>query len=290
MKRPSVSVIVPHFQDLGGLELCIAALERQTLPAEQFEIVVADNDSPAGKKAIEDIVRGRAKLVVVQERGAGPARNGGVEHSSGEILAFIDSDCEASPQWLAEGLAALGKFDFVGGRVVVSVEREDQVTPTEAFERVFAFDFKAYIERKGFTGSGNLFVSRAVFDDVGGFGNHVSEDVEWSRRAVGLGYRLGYAERAVVAHPARRDWRELRAKWERINRETYALALRAKGGRLRWLLRTMLLPASALAHSPRVLVTETLKSPRERLGALGILYRSRLWRFGNALKLALGDR
>lgn len=290
MKRPLISVIIPHFEDLGGLELCLAALERQTLAAAQFETIVADNGSPAGSSAIDEVIRGRAKLVTVQERGAGPARNGGVGQSSGEKLAFIDSDCVASPQWLAEGLEALKKFDFAGGRVVVSVEEEERVTPTEAFERVFAFDFKTYIERKGFTGSGNLFVSRTVFDHVGGFKNHVSEDVEWSRRAVGLGYRLGYAERAIVAHPARRDWKELRAKWERINRETYALARRAKGGRLRWLLRTMLLPASALAHSPRVLVADALKSPRERLGALGILYRSRLWRFRHALKLALGDR
>jgi GT2 family glycosyltransferase len=288
MQRPQISVIIPHFQDLGGLSLCLGALERQTLPAEQFEIIVADNDSPIGRQAVEDVLDGMARLVVVKDRGAGPARNGGVAQSSGKILAFIDSDCVASPQWLAEGIAALDDFDFAGGRVVVSVEREDRLTPTEAFERVFAFDFKDYIERKGFAGSGNLFVGRKVFDHVGGFSNGVSEDVEWSRRAIGHGYRLGYAEKAIVAHPARRNWNELRAKWERINRETYALHRSAKGGRLRWMLRTMLLPASAVAHTPRVLVADALKSPRERVGALGILYRSRLWRFRDALKLAFG--
>ncbi len=35
--------------------------------------------------------------------------------STGDILAFIDSDCRAEPAWLVEGDAALDQWDFVGG-------------------------------------------------------------------------------------------------------------------------------------------------------------------------------
>ena len=48
-----VSVIVPHYNDLEGLEICLAALARQSFPAEQIEIVVADNASPQGIAAVE---------------------------------------------------------------------------------------------------------------------------------------------------------------------------------------------------------------------------------------------
>ena len=99
------------------------------------------------------------------------------------LFAFTDSDCVPAPDWLKEGMAALADYDFVGGRVDVSVADERSVTPTEAFEKVFAFDFETYINRKGFTGSGNLFVPRTIFEAVGGFRNAVSEDVDWSRRA-----------------------------------------------------------------------------------------------------------
>jgi GT2 family glycosyltransferase len=286
-KGPRISVVVPHFDDLVNLDKCLSALERQTIPVDQFEIVVADNNSSCGRPRVEQAIAGRASLVSVSERGAGPTRNGGAAAARGEILAFTDSDCVPAEDWLAEGMAALADYDFVGGKVIVSVADEGHVTPTEAFEKVFAFDFETYINRKGFTGSGNLFVPRPVFDAVGGFRTGVSEDVDWSRRAVAKGYRLGYAPAAIVAHPARRNWNELRRKWERINRESFALEQQAPGGRLRWLGRTMLLPASAVAHAPRVLRSPRLRSPRERAGALAVLFMCRAWRFGDALKLAL---
>jgi GT2 family glycosyltransferase len=194
---PRISVVVPHFDDLANLDKCLSALERQTIPADQFEIVVADNNSTCGRGPVERTIAGRAQLVTVSERGAGPTRNGGASVARGEILAFTDSDCVPSPEWLAEGTAALADYDFVGGRVTVSVADEGNVTPTEAFEKVFAFDFERYIKRKGFTGSGNLFVPRAIFNAVGGFGTGVSEDVDWSRRAIAKGYRLGYAPAAT---------------------------------------------------------------------------------------------
>jgi len=204
-----VSVIIPHYQDLKGLASCLDALERQTLPRREFEIVVSDNESPIGKPAVAAVVAGRAKLVICAEKGAGPNRNRGVAASSSPVLAFIDSDCVAEPDWLENGLRGLERFDFVGGRVRVLVEDPRQMTGAEAFETVFAFDFETYINKKGFTGAGNMFCPRKLFDAVGGFSNGVSEDVEWSRRAVMAGYRLGYAADAVVGHPARRTWAEL---------------------------------------------------------------------------------
>ena len=222
--EPMVSVIVPHFHDLAGLELCLAALERQTYPRDRFEVIVADNNSPEGEAAVAAAIAGRAALVVVIERGAGPARNGGVGASRGEVLAFIDSDCVASEAWLQAGVAALSRFDFAGGRVRVSSLDPARKTATEAFETVFAFDIKSYIEKKGFAGSGNLFTPRAVFDTVGGFRVGVSEDIDWSHRAVAAGFRLGYAPEAMAWHPARRSWGDMRSKWRRVHSRPFTSA------------------------------------------------------------------
>ena len=289
-KRPFVSVIIPHYRDLEGLKICLAALEVQTLGRNQYEIIVADNNSPEGPEAVAEVIYGRGQLVVVTEKGAGPARNGGVAASRGEVLAFIDSDCVAEPEWLAEGVNALARYDFVGGRVRVLVDDPRRMTPTEAFERVFAFDFKSYITRKGFTGAGNMFCRRTMFDTVGGFLPEVSEDVEWSRRARAAGFTLGYAPAVVVGHPARRQWSELTAKWRRVNAETYKLLLTRAGGRLRWLARSFALPASAVAHTPRVVFSKELNSAAQRLSALSVLYRLRFWRLADALRLAVSDR
>lgn len=287
-ETPKVSVVIPHYRDLNGLDLCLRALERQTYPREDFEIIVADNNSPEGEAAVAAAIAGRARLTVVTEKGAGPARNGGVAISRGAILAFTDSDCVPEPEWLAEGLAALPSYDFVGGRVTVLIDDPAAMTDAEAFERVFAFDFKTYITKKGFTGAGNLFCARALFDDVGGFRVGVSEDLEWSHRARGKGYRLGYAPRAIVGHPARRTWEELSGKWRRVNAETYGLYAEKSAGDVKWLARTLALPVSALAHSPKVFASDQLNTLGQRFQALSMLYRLRLWRFGHCLTLVGG--
>jgi GT2 family glycosyltransferase len=287
--EPKVSVVVPHYRDLKSLDACLEALGRQTYPRADFEIVVADNNSPESEAAVAQVIAGRARLTIVTEKGAGPARNGGVAAARAEILAFSDCDCVPEPDWLAEGLRALGDYDFVGGRMKVLVDDPARLAPAEAFERVFAFDNETYVRKKGFTVTANLFCRKVMFDKIGGFRVGVSEDVEWCHRAIAAGYRIGYAEKAVAGHPARRTWPELLHKWKRLNSETYLLYADRPGGRLKWLVRSLALPLSAVAHSPKVLASRELNSSGERLGALSMLYRQRLWRFVDAYRLALAD-
>lgn len=285
-----VSVVIPHYNDLQALDLCLGDLSRQTFPAHDTEIIVADNSSPQGEAEVMRVVAGRARVVTVRERGAGPARNGGAAAAAGDVLAFVDSDCRPAPDWLETGLAALSRCDFAGGRVDVLTQDGTHMSPTEAFERVFAFDAESYVLKKGFAPSGNLFCPRTVFQAVGGFGNGVSEDVDWSHRATGLNFRLGYAAGAVVGHPARRTWRELRGKWLRINSESYALMIRKSHGRLKWLLRALALPLSAVVHSEKVLRSRRIAGFRQKCGALAVLYRLRFWRMFDALRLLTGLR
>ena len=77
-----VSVIVPHYDDLQGLDICLSALAKQSLPKAEFEIIVADNNSPQGLEGVARVVAGRARLISIVEKGAGPARNGGAAGSA----------------------------------------------------------------------------------------------------------------------------------------------------------------------------------------------------------------
>lgn len=279
---PRVSVIVPHYRDLRGLDACLADLLQQTV--QPFEIIVADNNSPEGAAAIAEVVGGRAKLVIVTDKGAGPARNGGVAAATGEILAFTDSDCRPARDWLEQGLWALSRYDLVGGRVDVFPEHADRITPAEGFDIVFGFDNRSYVLDKKFTVTANLFCRREVFDAVGGFLSTVSEDVEWSHRAQAKGFRLGYADAAVVDHPARRTWDDLLAKWRRVNSETRQLHVMYHRGTLRWLARCLVLPLSAFVHAPRILLAKRLP-PAARGPAVLMLFRLRVWRSLDCLRL-----
>lgn len=285
---PLVSVIVPHFNDPDALDHCLAALEAQSLPPEQFEIIVADNGSPQGKDAIAALIRNRARLVIVPERGAGPARNGGVAAARGEFLAFTDCDCLPDRQWLEKGLAALDRYDLAGGRMTVALGHAGPMSGAEAFEAVLAFDNEAYVKQKGFTVTANLFCRRSDFERIGPFRTQLSEDREWCRRGAALGLSLGYAADAVVAHPPRRNWAELKQKFARINSETYAYYRATRRmGRVNWMLRSFVLPLSILPHGLKIMMTPRLHGQRDRLAALAMLVRQRLWRFADAWRLLI---
>jgi glycosyltransferase involved in cell wall biosynthesis len=276
---PFISVIVPHYNDLDHLRLLLPLLADQTLPADRFEVVVADNNSACGLAKIQEICGSRVRTVPAPIQGAAEARNAGVAASKGQILAFIDSDCRPALDWLEQGVAALARAEMVGGQVNTTAEDEHNLTAVEAFEEVFAFDFQHYIEREGFSGSGNMFVPRKIFAEVGGFRTGVSEDKDWGQRAVAKGFRWTYAPEVRVSHPARRDWSGLESKWRRITRESYRLEKEKPFGRLRWLLRAWAVLFSPLVHAARILRAPQLPRLGDKMKAIGILFRIRSWRF-----------
>ncbi len=277
-EAPAVSVIIPHYDDLDNLRRCLALLAAQTMPRDEFEIVVADNNSRCGIAAVEKVCAGLARVVPAPIQGAGEARNAGVRASRGRRLAFVDSDCRPFPEWLERGIKALDDADMVGGRVDVVVDGENP-TAVEAFEMVFAFNLKRYIERVGFSVTANMFVSRAIFDKVGGFRVGVPEDVDWGHRALALGYRWRYAPEARAAHPARRDWADLTRKWRRLVSEAYADVKEKPFGKLRWILRSWVVLLSPFFHVAAVLRSTKLDRFDLRLKAIVILFRLRFWRF-----------
>ena len=279
MTSVETSVVIPHYNDLAALDRCLTALARQTVSQDQYEIVVADNGSPIGLEAVREAIAGRARLVEVLAKGAGPARNGGVAAAAGQILAFTDSDCLPEPGWLAAGIEALGRGQIVGGGMKVLVDKPDAPTAAEAFEMIFAFDNADYVLRKHFSVTANLFVRRDDFLRVGGFRVGVSEDLEWCLRARSLGLRIVYEPDSLVGHPARRDWAELRKKWQRLVLERYNVTKERRFGLVRWLARTWLLPISILADLPKVMTSAKLPTCRCRAQAVGILIALRLWRF-----------
>ena len=284
---PIVSVIIPHYNDLANLEQCMRLLAAQTLPRGRFEVVVADNNSRCGLMDVERACGGLARVIRAPIQGAGAARNAAVEASRGRYLAFIDSDCRPAPTWLERGLAALSSAEIVGGQVDVDVEDPAHPTAVEAYEKVFAFNFKRYIEQVGFSGSGNMLVSREVFDHVGGFRDQVSEDVDWGKRAIAAGYRLLYAPDVIVSHPARRTWAELTKSGAgaRASRSPQPSSgpMAAQPGF-----------SAASPFSPRhsrigstVARSDKLRNAGDRLKAIGVLFRIRFWRFVECNRLLL---
>ena len=246
-------------------------LQAQSFPGDRTEIIVADNGSSRGLDAVRRIVGSRGQVIEVAERGAGPARNAGVRASRGEAIAFIDSDCRPDKRWLEEGLAELRLADLTGGRVDVLVEDPRRMTAVEAFESVFAFQNERYVKNLKFTVSASMFVWRSVFDTVGGFENGVPEDKDWCVRARRQGYRIRFAPKSIVGHPARRTMPELKRKWRRLTLKSCEGARRDGRGPVRVLLRQSAVLLAVMPHAFVPLVSKRLNGIRNRLMAIGVL-------------------
>ena len=217
-ERPDATVIIPHYNDIIRLERCLTSLTGGDLHG--VDIVVVDNGSSQSLERLRDVFP-RVRFLAEPEKGAAAARNHGVRETTAPVLLFIDADCVAAPDWLETARLVQPRADLIGGRVDVFDETPPPRSGAEAFEAVFAFNFRNYIEVQGFTGAGNMVTRRDVFEDVGGFVNGVSEDRDWSMRAVAKGYSLIYEDRLVVSHPSRSDWAALRHKWQRMTRELF---------------------------------------------------------------------
>lgn len=282
-----LAVIIPHYNDTRRLTRCLGALGRQDLTG--VEVVVVDNGST---EPLAPIMAAYpfARFVTEAEKGAGPARNRGVVETRAPLIAFLDADCLPAEDWIARARATGGRNDgdLFGGRIDVFDETPPPRSGAEAFEAVFAFDWRGYIEKKGFSVTANLVTRREVFLDTGPLKNGLSEDLEWCRRATSKGWRLRAAEDLRVSHPSRSDWPALKKKWNRTTREAYEFEGSTSRGR--WVLKALAMPASAVAHLPKVLASSRLSGPGERVRAAGTLFRLRLQRMVWMLRQAGGGQ
>ncbi|MEV8503453.1 glycosyltransferase family 2 protein [Actinoplanes sp. NPDC051475] len=126
---PPITVVICTRERPGALARCLDSLLAQAYP--DFRVLVVDN-APV-TDATAEVVRSAARrgpvtYLVEPKAGLSFARNAAVAAAPGEILAWIDDDEYADPQWLAEIARALAdhpEADVVSG-VIVPAELETQ--------------------------------------------------------------------------------------------------------------------------------------------------------------------
>ena len=246
-----ISVIIPHLNQPDGLAACLSSLEAQSLERAAFEVIVVDNGSTVLPEAVVEQYP-RSRLLQELRPGPGLARNRGIQVANADILAFIDADCRAHPDWLRNAFRALQSSPsrtILGGDVQIWRESRDAISALEAYESVFAYRFKLYIEQHGFSGTGNLVVRRSDFDKVGPFGGiEIAEDIDWGQRALAAGYTFRYVPEMIVFHPARRSLRELFVKWDRHIQHAVNTRDENVMWHVRWFLRAFAILISPLAR------------------------------------------
>lgn len=108
LQPPKLSIVIPTFNRRERLRTCLQALERQTQDPIDFEVVVADDGSTDGTADMVESLQTPLRLRVLRLQNGGwtAAANAGAGAAAGEICLQIDDDVLASPQLVAEHLAA----------------------------------------------------------------------------------------------------------------------------------------------------------------------------------------
>jgi glycosyltransferase involved in cell wall biosynthesis len=292
-KKPLISVIIPHLNQPRELEACLDSLHSQTLERSAFEVIVVDNGSTSLPQSVIDRYPG-TQLLQELTAGPGPARNHGAKAASADILAFTDSDCRAHPAWLNSALTTLKaapQQTILGGDVRIWRGPDAAMTALEAYESVFAYRFKLYIEQHGFCGTGNLVVYKKDFDRIGPFrGIDVAEDIEWGQRARSAGYTFRYVSGMIVFHPARRSLRELLTKWDRHIQ--HAVNAGGKNGtwQARWVFRALAVLLSPAVDWNKVVASDRIEGVLPRIKAILVLIAVRWYRAFKMIHLSMARK
>lgn len=241
MTSPLISAIICTHNRASYLGAAIDSLLRQTYP--HYEIIVVDNASTDATPSVVEARLPHPHLSYVYEStlGLSAARNRGASLAQGEILAYLDDDAEADPQWLAalvEAFHAHPQAAIAGG--YVSLIWPPNVSPPRWLSATLAEGLGAYdlgtevkvITHPGQTPRGlNYAVRKAFLQRAGGFDPQLgrvgknllsNEELHLTQQALVAGYDVLYLPQARVAHnvaPERlhRRWFLRRSWWQGIS-------------------------------------------------------------------------
>ncbi len=201
-----VSVVVPTRNRAAQLRDVLESLAAQTYPLDRFEVIVVDNASSDGTG---EVVRQAAeaglpvRYLVKANDGPAASRNRGAELAIGQIIAYTDSDCLPSPQWIEEGVRAFAP----GVGVVCGPIHPTEITQEHPF---FLHQINPVTREDGLYPTANVFYRRSLLLELGGFdetsrtyawGQPIGgDDTEMAWRVKRNGSRSVFAERAIVRH------------------------------------------------------------------------------------------
>jgi GT2 family glycosyltransferase len=99
-----VSVIIPTFNRLSRLKQAVIALEMQTYPRENFEVVIVSDGSTDGTNDYLNTIDSPLIIRTIIQSNAGPAaaRNNGIRHAKGKYILFLDDDVVPQPRLIDE--------------------------------------------------------------------------------------------------------------------------------------------------------------------------------------------
>lgn len=220
MSKPEISVVVCTYNRAALLQQALRSLFAQKPAGPAYEIVVIDNNSADETPEVVEKLKAESPVPLSYFRetrqGNAYARNAGVDHSNGSIVAYIDDDVIADENWVAvmsNAFAREPELSFVGGKILPVWENDPPSWLTSAHWAPLALlDYgNEPLSIAGESPRGlltaNIGIRREVFAEVGGFltslqrvkgGIGSMEDTEFLMRVCRSGKRGKYLPELIT--------------------------------------------------------------------------------------------
>jgi len=247
--KPSlkISVVISTYRRGAQLGDAIRSVAKQSFPAEDYEIIVVNND-PCDTSVVEIVAGlrqtdfagtpGQLRLVVCPFKGLSFARNAGISEACGQVISFLDDDAIAFPDWLEQvwrAFEAHPKAGVVGGTILLKPPEPHPKWLKPGWEYYWSGFIPPYEEAKPveqwgeFPYGANWSASRIALLQVGGFRTGYGRrgaDYGGGEETIAacliqrLGYQIVVAPSAKIQHlpdPRRYTlahlWKTIRANW-----------------------------------------------------------------------------
>ena len=206
LTRPShfirYSIVIPAYNAGRTLSDTLAALQDQSLPPEDYEVIVVDDGSTDETPSVAR--RAGAKCLTQPNRGPAAARNSGVRAAHGEFILFTDADCVPERDWIRQMTLPFRNQRTAGVKGsyrthqtepaarFAQAEFEDRYDLLEKFPAIDMVDTYSAAFRR------DVLMAMGLFDES--FPVASNEDTELSYRLCAAGCRLEFNRQAVVYH------------------------------------------------------------------------------------------
>jgi len=200
MKDCILSVIISSYNSRKTISSCLKSLQCQD-NAGNYEVIVVDSSSDNTSRLVTERFPSVKLLSYTERKYCGDARNIGISSARGEIIAFIDADCIARPDWIREILRAHQSPDMAIGGAIASGNPESLVGWGAYFTEFSKWMPGGRPRYMTDIAAANMSYKKRVFQEYGRFieGTYCS-DTEFHWRLEKDGILLKFEPSIIVSH------------------------------------------------------------------------------------------
>ncbi len=212
------SVIICTFQRANFLKNTLQTIVNQSFSPDEYEIIVADNNSGDGTADVvqffqQNYLKHSVRYCLEKQQGGSFARNAGAKMALGKVLVFFDDDVLVEPNYLSQAAIFFKQnaaAAAVGGKILVKYLPNADAAPkwmtrwTKSLAGEFDLGNTSKLLPKKFPFEANVAYQKADFDRVGGFDGNIAgviDEKRYSGEGKDLIFRLRNAGGKIYYEP-----------------------------------------------------------------------------------------